>query len=113
MNKKINLVLGGGGASGIASVGVLIELITNGYNIPTITGTSAGALLGGLYAVYKESIKGNARPQIKWFYDMISTDFNKFKDRDYLNLVNFYFEKLVRTVNFSEFGIYKGNVLHN
>jgi len=112
MDKKINLVLGGGGASGIASVGVLIELLTNGFNIVNITGTSAGALLGGIYAAYKENTTGS-RTTIKYFYDLISEDFEKFKDKNYLNFIEFYGKKLIGLGDFSSFGLYHGKVLHS
>ena len=48
--KKIGLVLGGGGARGIAHVGVLKVLAQNGIPIHMIAGTSSGALFGALYA---------------------------------------------------------------
>jgi NTE family protein len=46
----IALVLGGGGARGAAHVGVLKVLERAGVPIDIITGTSAGAIVGGLYA---------------------------------------------------------------
>jgi NTE family protein len=46
---KIALVLGGGGARGAAHVGVLRELEKAGIHIDMITGTSIGAIVGGLY----------------------------------------------------------------
>jgi Predicted esterase of the alpha-beta hydrolase superfamily len=48
--KKIGLVLSGGGASALAHVGVLKAL--EEFNIPIdyITGSSAGALVGSLYS---------------------------------------------------------------
>lgn len=49
--EKIGLVLSGGGASGFAHIGVLKALEENGIPIDYITGTSAGALVGSLYAV--------------------------------------------------------------
>lgn len=57
MTKNICLVLGGGGSKGLAHVGVIKALCENGFEITQIAGTSAGALVGGLYAVnpnYKE-----------------------------------------------------------
>jgi NTE family protein len=48
--QRIGLVLSGGGASGLAHIGVLKALEENGIPIDFITGTSAGALVGGLYA---------------------------------------------------------------
>ncbi|MDD5687734.1 MAG: patatin-like phospholipase family protein [Elusimicrobia bacterium] len=47
---KIAVVLGGGGARGFAHVGVLKALLENKIPIDIIVGTSAGALVGGLYA---------------------------------------------------------------
>jgi len=45
----IGLALGGGGARGWAHIGVIQELERNGIRPEIITGTSAGALAGGLY----------------------------------------------------------------
>jgi len=47
---KVGLVLGGGGARGLAHVGVLKVFQENDIKIDVITGTSMGALIGGLYA---------------------------------------------------------------
>ncbi len=48
---KIGLVLSGGGAKGIAHIGVLKELEKRGIKPDYIVGTSFGALVGGLYAI--------------------------------------------------------------
>lgn len=53
MKKDITLVLSGGGARGIAHIGVIEELIKLNVNIASISGTSMGALIGGIYAVGK------------------------------------------------------------
>ena len=47
---RIGLVLGGGGARGAAHIGVLKELERQRIPIDVITGTSMGAIVGGLYA---------------------------------------------------------------
>lgn len=47
---KIGLALSGGGARGIAHVGVLKALEERGIYVDAIAGTSMGALIGGLYA---------------------------------------------------------------
>lgn len=52
-SKKIALVLSGGGARGIAHIGVIEELEKHGYEITSIAGTSMGALVGGFYALGK------------------------------------------------------------
>ena len=51
---KIGLALGGGGPKGLAHIGVLKTLIEHGIPIACIAGTSAGALVGGLYAHSKD-----------------------------------------------------------
>lgn len=54
-NKNIALVLSGGGARGLAHIGVIEELLHQGFKIDSITGTSMGALVGGFYAMGKLS----------------------------------------------------------
>ena len=49
--KKVGLVLGGGGAKGVAHIGVLKVLEEAGIPIDYIAGTSMGAIVGGLYAI--------------------------------------------------------------
>ncbi len=48
--KEISLVLSGGGARGIAHIGVINYLERNGYKIKNIGGTSMGSIVGGVYA---------------------------------------------------------------
>lgn len=48
--QRVGLVLSGGGASGFAHIGVLKALEEKNIPIDYITGTSAGALVGALYA---------------------------------------------------------------
>lgn len=50
MAKRVALVLGSGGARGIAHVGVIRELLQRGYEITAISGASMGALIGGVWA---------------------------------------------------------------
>ncbi len=47
---KVGLVLSGGGAKGIAHIGVIQAFEENDIPIDYITGTSMGAIVGGLYA---------------------------------------------------------------
>ncbi|GEM_PF-574142 len=51
------LVLGGGGAKGLAHVGIFKELEKNNIPIDFIAGTSIGAAVGGLYARHLDSDK--------------------------------------------------------
>lgn len=52
-NKKVHLVLGSGGARGLAHIGVIRYLEATGFEISEITGCSMGALIGGIYAANK------------------------------------------------------------
>jgi NTE family protein len=51
--KTVSLVLGSGGARGLAHIGVIHWLEENGYEIKSISGCSMGALIGGVYAAGK------------------------------------------------------------
>src|SRR5580704_14035181 len=48
---KIGLVLSGGGAKGLAHIGILKAIDSAGLKIDYITGTSMGSIIGGLYAI--------------------------------------------------------------
>jgi len=48
--KTISLVLGSGGARGLAHIGIIHWLKENNYDIRSISGCSMGALVGGVYA---------------------------------------------------------------
>jgi NTE family protein len=61
---KVGLVLGGGGARGLAHVGILKVFQENDIKIDVITGTSIGALIGGLYA---------QNPDAEWVEDRVCT----------------------------------------
>ncbi|MCS4433787.1 patatin-like phospholipase family protein [Aquiflexum gelatinilyticum] len=51
MSKKtVSLVLSSGGARGMAHIGVIEALEESGYEIASIAGCSAGALIGGMHA---------------------------------------------------------------
>lgn len=49
--RTVALVLGSGGARGYAHIGVINELRNRGYEIVGVSGSSMGALVGGLQAV--------------------------------------------------------------
>jgi NTE family protein len=52
----VSLVLGSGGARGLAHIGVIQWLLENGYDIRAISGSSMGALVGGIFAAGKLSV---------------------------------------------------------
>ncbi len=51
--KTVSLVLGSGGARGLAHIGVIAWLEKNDFKIESISGCSIGALVGGIYAAGK------------------------------------------------------------
>lgn len=48
---KVGLVLSGGGAKGIAHIGIIEKLQEAGIRIDYIAGTSMGSMIGGLYSI--------------------------------------------------------------
>jgi len=50
MSVKVGIALGGGGARGLAHVGVLKVFAEEGISIHCITGASVGAVVGAMYA---------------------------------------------------------------
>jgi len=49
----VSLVLGSGGARGLAHIGVIRELIDRGYDVGSVVGCSMGAVIGGCYCAGK------------------------------------------------------------
>jgi NTE family protein len=52
-DRTVSLVLGSGGARGLAHIGVIKWLEAAGFRIVSIAGSSMGALVGGIYAAGK------------------------------------------------------------
>jgi len=69
MSLSIGLALGGGGARGAAHIGVLQILHENGIRFDSIAGTSAGSIIGAMYA---------SKQDPKW----IEQRFHKFLNSD-------------------------------
>lgn len=58
MKKDVALVLSSGGPRGWAYIGAIEELISRGYRIKSVAGTSIGSLIGGIFAAGKmEEVK--------------------------------------------------------
>jgi NTE family protein len=53
----ITLALGGGGARGVAHIGVLRVLEREGFRVRAVAGTSIGSLVGALYALGKTAVE--------------------------------------------------------
>ena len=73
--KTVSLVLGSGGARGLAHIGVIHWLKEHGYEIRSISGASMGALIGGIYAcgeldVYEKWVRAITKMQIVKLLDV-------------------------------------------
>ena len=64
MSKKVALALASGGPRGFAYIGAIEELEARGYQITSIAGCSAGALVGGIYAA------GGLSAFKEWLYNL-------------------------------------------
>lgn len=74
MSRNVALVLSGGGARGIAHIGVIDELVKSGFTITSVAGASMGAVVGGLYA------KGTLPGFTEWLLSFNKMDVIKFMD---------------------------------
>ncbi len=101
----ICLVLSGGGARGIAHVGAIRVLLENKIAIDSIVGTSAGAMIGGLYAY---------NPDIDWLEktvlamnksDVVKWDWSTLKGYSKGNAFLNYMNQLLDHADFSELKI--------
>ncbi|MCD4794658.1 MAG: patatin-like phospholipase family protein [Bacteroidales bacterium] len=55
MEKSVALVLSSGGSTGLAHIGVINELQKQGFHISSVSGSSIGSFIGGMYAMGKLS----------------------------------------------------------
>jgi Predicted esterase of the alpha-beta hydrolase superfamily len=62
--KKVALALASGGPRGFAYIGAIEELQSRGYEITSVSGTSAGALVGGIFAA------GGMQAFKEWLYSL-------------------------------------------
>src|SRR5690554_6439264 len=83
--QKVGLVLSGGGARGLAHVGVLKALEEANIPIDYISGTSIGAIVGGLYAA------GYSIKEIESFF--LSYDFQNWLQGNIDNRYTFYYKQ--------------------
>ena len=60
-NKRVALVLGSGGARGLAHIGAINALEERGYTITSIAGCSMGSIIAGMYAA------GQLKEAKEWF----------------------------------------------
>jgi len=104
---KVALVLGGGGARGIAHVGVLRTLEAAGIKIDAVVGTSMGALVGACHLLGRldlfesEARSLNKRKAIKEILDLTVPKYSLLKGKK----AHRYIEKLVGRNNFSHLSL--------
>lgn len=83
----VALVLAGGGARGLAHIGVIKYLEELGIPVDMVTGTSMGGLIGGLYALgYKHDQLDSLVRSINWpvmMSDNIPNDYVPYKIKKY------------------------------
>ena len=77
--KDIALVLSGGGARGIAHIGIIEEIEKRGYNITSIAGTSMGSVVAGVYAL------GKMHDYKTWLYSLDKIDVFRLLDFTFSN----------------------------
>lgn len=83
-SKKIGIALSGGGAKGLAHIGVLKVLEEAGIYPDYITGTSMGSVVGGLYAIgYSAADLEQLAKETNW-----EEYFTDVFDRNYLSIEN-------------------------
>ncbi len=95
MNSKktsVSLVLGSGGARGLAHIGVIRWLEENNFAIKSISGCSIGSLIGGVYAAGKLDKLEN------WMRAISKTDILSLLDVSWENSGLFKGEKIINTL---------------
>ncbi|MGO2103763.1 MAG: patatin-like phospholipase family protein, partial [Psychroflexus halocasei] len=113
---RVGLVLSGGGAKGLAHIGVIKKIEEAGIRIDEIGGTSMGAIIGGLYAA------GYTTHQLDSVFRQMN--FKKLIQDDFPRESKTYFEKKQSVryairLNFDDFkptipsGISKGQNIYN
>jgi len=103
---KIGLALGSGGAKGFAHIGVIKILEQNNIPIDFIAGSSAGALMGGIYATFKDSQKlEKIALSTKWhqLFSMIDPSLRGGLIKG--NKIKFFLEKIINKTTFDELKI--------
>lgn len=90
--QKVGVVLSGGGAKGLAHIGVLKALEENNIPVDYITGTSMGGVVGAMYAA------GYSPSEIE--YIALSTDFQDWVSGRYDSDYSYFFQKKEQNPSF-------------
>lgn len=95
MSKKqqtVSLVLGSGGARGLCHIGVIEVLEERGFKIESISGSSMGALVGGIYAT------GELENYRNWVCALETFDLLRLLDVSFSGSAIFKGEKIINTL---------------
>jgi NTE family protein len=90
--KTVSLVLGSGGARGLAHIGIIRWLEEHGYRIEAISGSSMGALIGGIYAAGKLDVYTN------WVTALRQADVIRLLDLSFRGAGLFSGERIIQTL---------------
>lgn len=90
--KNVSLVLGSGGARGLAHIGVIQVLEQHGYQIRSISGSSIGALIGGIYAA------GHLSTYTQWVTALDRFDVLKLLDVSFSGSAFFKGDRIISTL---------------
>ncbi len=90
--KTVSLVLGSGGARGYAHIGIIEWLNKHGFEIRSISGSSIGALVGGIYAtgkldVYSSWVKALEKSDVLRLLDFSFKQQGLFKGERIINIL--------------------------
>lgn len=88
----VSLVLGSGGARGLAHIGVIDVLEEQGFSIESISGSSMGALVGGIYAT------GELENYRNWVCALEPLDMLRLLDVSFSGSALFKGEKIISTL---------------
>jgi NTE family protein len=88
----VSLVLGSGGARGLAHIGVIRWLEENNFEIKSISGCSIGSLIGGVYAA------GKLDQLEEWMISLNKTDIASLLDFSWGNGGIFKGDKIINTL---------------
>ena len=90
--KTVSLVLGSGGARGMVHIGIIKVLERRGFEIRSISGSSIGALIGGIYAA------GELDRYTKWVCALDRIDVLKLLDVSFSGKALFKGERIIETL---------------
>jgi NTE family protein len=111
---KIGLVLSGGGAKGIAHIGILKAIEKAGLRPDYVVGTSMGAVIGGLYSLgYSADELETMVKKIDWsllLSNRVSFKYIAFEEKEYYNRYLLEFPIVKRKIVFPS-GLIQGQVL--